>query len=153
MKTAIIRCASRADLPSILAIGRTSPAAAQWQESEYTSAVDSPARLLLVAEQNSEVVGFAFAFTAIREWELENIAVHPGSREQGIGRVLMNALVGAAKAAGASEIRQEIRASNLPAQRLAQSCGFVQEGRRAAYYKQPVEEAILFKLSFTQLRN
>src|SRR6185437_10570183 len=124
---------------------RASPAAAHWPDFEYTSAVDSPARLLLVAEQNSQVVGFAVAFTAIAEWELENIAVHPGSREQGIGRVLMTALIEAAKAAGATEIRQEIRASNLPAQRLAQSCRFAQEGKRAAYYREPVEEAILFK--------
>lgn len=138
------RRATLADVPFILTIERASPAAAHWHDSEYSSAIDSPARLLLVAEQNSQVVGFAVAFTAIPEWELENIAVHPRSREQGIGRILMNALIGAAKAAGATEIRQEIRASNLPAQRLAQFCGFLQDGRRAAYYKEPVEDAILF---------
>jgi len=141
----ITRAANLADLPSILTIERASPAAAHWNEAEHREAIASPDRLVLVAQGPSGIAGFLVAFTAIAEWELENIAVHPGSREQGIGRVLMTALIEAAKAAGATEIRQEIRASNLPAQRLAQSCGFVQEGKRAAYYREPVEEAILFK--------
>jgi ribosomal-protein-alanine acetyltransferase len=139
----IIRSATNSDLPTILTIERASPAAAHWGDSEYRLAIDSPHRLVLVADIDSGIVGFLVALTAISEWELENIAVTPDSRRIGIGRALMNALIEAARTARATEIRQEIRASNQPAQRLAQSCGFLQQGRRAAYYQEPVEDAIL----------
>ena len=49
-----------------------------------------------------------------------------------------------AKEAEAVEIRQEIRASNLAAQRLGQSAGFVETGRRNGYYRNPDEDALLF---------
>lgn len=141
----LVRQATLADLPAVLAIERASTTAAHWPESHYASAIGSPARLLLLAEASSEILGFVVAHTAVPEWELENIAVQPRARRRGVGRALMNALIDAAKAAGATEIRQEIRASNLPAQKLGQSCGFLQEGRRSGYYSQPVEDAMLFK--------
>lgn len=146
MKPLTIRLATVADLPAILAIERASPAAAHWPNSEYAGAVTSPTRLTLVAEEDSEIVGFVVALTAVSEWDLENIAVHPDSRRRGVGRALMQAFIDAGAQARATEIRQEIRASNLAAQRLAQSCGFLQEGRRAGYYREPMDDAMLFKL-------
>ena len=56
----------------------------------------------------------------------------------------MEALIDRAGESGASEIRQEIRASNAAAQRLGQSVGFVQRGRRKDYYRNPDEDALLF---------
>jgi [ribosomal protein S18]-alanine N-acetyltransferase len=105
---------------------------------------------VLVAEERSRICGFVVALTSISEWELENIAVHPDSRRRGIGRALMLDLIEAAIMTGATEIRQEIRASNRAAQGLGQSCGFVQEGRRSGYYKQPMEDSVLFKLVLSQ---
>lgn len=96
------------------------------------------------------VVGFLVASTAISEWELENIAVAPESRKQGIGRALLGSLIVRARESGAKEIRQEIRASNSAAQKLGLSVGFIQEGRRPSYYRDPVEDALLFKYLLTQ---
>lgn len=141
----LIRQATLADVQTILAIESISTSAAHWPEREYARVIESSTRLALVAVTGSEILGFVIAHTAVPEWELENIAVHPEARQHGVGRTLMNALIEAARGAGATEIRQEIRASNLPAQELAQSCGFVQEGRRSGYYRQPVEDARLFK--------
>jgi ribosomal protein S18 acetylase RimI-like enzyme len=56
----------------------------------------------------------------------------------------MSAVIQRAKEAGAGEIRQEIRASNLAAQRLGQALGFIQRGRRKVYYRNPDEDALLF---------
>jgi [ribosomal protein S18]-alanine N-acetyltransferase len=142
-----IRAAGVRDLPSVLTIEHDSPAAAHWRDSDYAKALNEPERLFLVAveEADHRVVGFLVASIATEEWELENIAVSPAARRRGIGRALMNALIQQAQHRGAVEIRQEVRASNAPAQNLGRSVGFVPKGRRKDYYRNPVEDALLFK--------
>jgi [ribosomal protein S18]-alanine N-acetyltransferase len=142
-----IRPAVAADLVSVLAIQRDSSSAAHWKDSNYAKALKEPERLFLVAveEVDNRVIGFVVASTVTEEWELENIAVSPAARRQGVGRALMNALIQQAEHRGALEIRQEVRASNTAAQKLGRSAGFVPEGRRKGYYRNPVEDALLFK--------
>ena len=139
-----IRAAIPADLDAIIKIDRESPPAAHWPEVKYLEAIDQPERLVLVGEESGQVSGFLVALIVTAEWELENIAVAQSSRRRGMGRALMQALIGRAMESFASEIRQEIRASNLPAQLLGQSVGFVQQGRRPGYYRKPDEDALLF---------
>lgn len=146
MKALVVRDARKTDISAIMGIENASPTAAHWSNSHYGEALSEPERLILVAEQDqSDVVGFLVASTAIWEWELENIAVSPIARRRGIGRTLMTALIDRARQTGATEIRQEIRASNTAAQKLGLSVGFVQHGRRSNYYRDPVEDALLFK--------
>jgi [ribosomal protein S18]-alanine N-acetyltransferase len=142
----VVRDARKSDISAIRGIENASPTAAHWSESHYGEALSAPERLILVAEQDqSGVVGFLVASIAIREWELENIAVSPAARRRGIGRALMTALIDRARRTGSTEIRQEVRASNLAAQNLGLSVGFVQQGRRSNYYRDPVEDALLLK--------
>ena len=142
----MIRTAVAGDLPKILEIERDSTSAAHWSELEYAKAISSVVnRLVLIAERESQIVGFLVASTATSEWELENIAVSPSERQRGVGRELLMSLIERAQQAKATEIRQEIRASNLAAHRLGQCVGFVQEGRRRNYYRDPAEDALLFK--------
>ena len=140
-----IRPADAAAIPFILSIQFASHDASQWKPADYDAVVSNTDRLGLIAEQDSKIVGFLVAFVAIPEWELENIAVAPDARRSGVGRALMNSLIAQAREAGAAEIRQEIRASNLAAQQLGLSVGFIQQGRRPDYYHNPVEDALLFK--------
>jgi ribosomal-protein-alanine N-acetyltransferase len=139
-----VRQAGLADLVAILRVERSSCEAAHWPEFTYAQAITSPDQIVLVASQASDVLGFVIASRAASEWELENIAVSSAARRQGIGRALLEALIREARAAGATEIRQEIRVSNLAAQRLGQAVGFLQQGRRKEYYRDPQEDAILF---------
>lgn len=141
----VIRAAIQSDLDAVLAIEEASPTAAHWQRAQYESALSNNETLFLIAEREHSVVGFLMASTAVQEWELENIAVLPSARRQGIGVGLMQALISAGEKAGATEIRQEIRPSNLAAQRLGQHLGFVQDGGRPGYYRVPQEDALLFR--------
>jgi ribosomal-protein-alanine N-acetyltransferase len=141
-----VRRATSEDIPAILAIEHAAAPAAHWTETEYKNAVSSADRKIRVACMDRELRGFLVAMTAIAEWELENIAVAADARRSGIGRVLMQALIAEARAGGASEIRQEIRASNIAAQSLALRSGFEQVGTRPNYYSNPVEDALLFRL-------
>ena len=97
-----IRAATLADLPAILQIEQACPAAAHWSESQYGKAVAGPGRLVLVAETGGRVAGFLVASTATQEWELENIAVGPAARRQGIGRALIGRMLAEAKNRGVS---------------------------------------------------
>ena len=144
-KPPVIRRASLDDLRSIFEIDGACSLAAHWSESHYRDVIQQRTRLTLVADDNGNVIAFLVASTATEEWELENIAVAPRLQRKGVGRALMKALIDHAQGSNASEIRQEIRASNLAAHRLGQSMGFVQEGRRKNYYHDPSEDALLFK--------
>jgi len=141
----VIRTAEAADLAMIIGIEQRSPEAAHWPRATYLSAVADRTRLVLIAEDEARIEGFLVASKATQEWELENIAVAPERRRRGIGQALVTELISQARQAGAVEIRQEIRASNLAAQILGRSVGFQQDGRRPAYYSNPTEEALLFK--------
>jgi ribosomal-protein-alanine N-acetyltransferase len=144
LTTVQLRPANPSDLASIISIERASDMAAHWNESEYSSASEK-GRQILVAELASNIVGFLVVSTAVQEWELENIAVDPTQRNRGVGRALMSALIEHAKEDGALEIRQEIRRSNINAQALATGSGFIQQGKRSEYYREPPEDALLFK--------
>jgi [ribosomal protein S18]-alanine N-acetyltransferase len=141
----VIRAAEQSDVDAVLAIEQASPTAAHWPRAQYEAAISNNGRLFLIAEREYSVLGFLMASTAVQEWELENIAVLPSVRRQGVGMALMHALISAGQTVGAAEIRQEIRASNLAAQSLGQYAGFVPDGRRPAYYCDPQEDALLFK--------
>ena len=142
---ALIRAAIQSDLDAVLAIERASPTAAHWARAQYEAAISNNEKLFMVAEKEHSVLGFLLASGAIQEWELENIAVLPSARRRGIGKALMQKLQSVAGEAGATEIRQEMRASNLAAQKLGQRVGFTQDGHRPGYYRDPEEDALLFK--------
>ena len=80
--------------------------------------------------------------------ELETIAVAPESQRQGLGKSLFQALAAELKAAGVGELQLEVRASNRPAQSFYRALGFVETGRRKAYYADPIEDAVLMGLRF-----
>jgi len=148
-----VRLATSADLPAILEIGLASLSAAQWTQSQYEQVIADAGRCLLVAEENSRILGFLVAATQTSEWELENIAVARDLRRRGVGRLLIHALIQHAGEAKATEIRQEIRASNLAAQQLGRSTGFRQQGRRRHYYRGPQEDALLFNYLLPRDKN
>ena len=139
-----VRRARTDDLPSIFEIELASLTAAHWTKSQYEQILTGEERLFLVAEESSRILGYLVVSTQTSEWELENIAVAPDARRRGVGRALMNALLQHAQKAGATEIRQEIRRSNLAAQQLGRSVGFRQQGLRRDYYRVPQEDALLF---------
>ena len=95
------------------------------------------------------VAGFALTRAVLDEEELLLLAVHPAMRGRGIGRVLLDRFVAAARTRGATRLFLEMRDGN-PAQMLYRQAGFVEVGRRRDYYRRgragPVD-AITFALS------
>ncbi len=99
----------------------------------------------LVAEADGGVVGYVIGRVAADEGEILNVGVHPQWRRRGIARALVRALLDALGAAGARAVYLEVRESNAAARQLYAAFGFGEIGRRARYYRRPVEDAVILR--------
>jgi len=103
-------------------------------------------------EQGRErpVIGFIVARLMANEVHVNNMAVRPAFRRQGLGQALLKAVLSWGKERKATEAVLEVRAGNEAAQQLYGSCGFTLVGRRRRYYKDPLEDALLMTVSLKQ---
>ena len=77
------------------------------------------------------------------ESHITNIAVRKDRRGQGIGRKLTEELLRTLSSLGAGYSTLEVRVSNLTAQSLYKSLGFISVGKRKRYYEDNNEDAFL----------
>ena len=101
--------------------------------------------LFLVAETGEGLAGYVVAIDAADEGEILNLAVAPGGRRHGLGRALVREVLAALAERGAEHVYLEVRESNAPARALYAAHGFKEAGRRKAYYRRPVEDAIVLR--------
>jgi ribosomal-protein-alanine N-acetyltransferase len=148
-----IRSATFDDVPAILAIEQQAESAAHWPPDAYKKLVRTGVVLVAeqvaqpaTAEQTGKLCGFVCAKAVAGEWEIENVVVAGEFLRQGIADRLMQALLDQAKETAASRILLEVRESNLPARRLYEKHAFREVGRRRQYYRNPLEDAILYAL-------
>jgi ribosomal-protein-alanine N-acetyltransferase len=138
------------DLPEVLAIDRLS-FPNPWPERSYRyELTENRASTLLVADREEEgmrrVVGYLGYWLIVDEVHISTLAVHPDFRGQGIGRRLLQDGLHSARSRGAHMATLEVRPSNHAAIELYQDFGFVVVGRRAGYYRDSGEDALLMTL-------
>ena len=144
-----IRQLEAGDLDAVLGIAAVfTQEAPHWSRNQYDEILRGHSvipRIALAAEdaQSREVVGFVIASLVPPEAELEFIAVASDCLRRAIGSRLLAALVHHLKSAGVSELRLEVRASNLRAVRFYELKNFKQIGVRQAYYVDPEEDAVI----------
>jgi ribosomal-protein-alanine N-acetyltransferase len=93
------------------------------------------------------VIGSLVSITAGEEWELENVVVASPFQRIGIASALMAEFIHIASESGANRIHLEVRESNVSARSLYKKFGFVEQGRRASYYSDPSEDALVYSLA------
>ena len=145
----LVRRATIQDAAEMVRLERQCPTAGHWTDQQYLdlfAGAESPTRLALAAEEGapSGLAGFLVARHLPPEWELENIVVAPAARRMGIGKRLMETLVEEAQQTGSGAILLEVRESNMAARRLYERLEFTENGRRKAYYTNPIEDAVLY---------
>ncbi|PYP14388.1 MAG: ribosomal-protein-alanine N-acetyltransferase [Gemmatimonadetes bacterium] len=138
-----MRSARLGDVPAVHAIEQK-VFADPWSTQDFRDCLASDA-LFLVAEVAGEVGGYVVALDAADEGEILNLAVAPGGRRIGLGRALVEAILGVLKDRDVSHVYLEVRESNAPARALYAAQGFREVGRREAYYRRPVEDAIVLR--------
>ena len=103
----------------------------------------------VAAFDGKEICGFGYIYTALDEAELLRIAVNEKYRGLKIGATILSRLHDAAKSKGCCKIFLEVRKSNENAIRLYEGSGYERTGVRKNFYKDPREDAILYKKVLT----
>ena len=116
-----------------------------WSEKSIASELENPLSVWLVAVDGGQLIGYVCSQTVLGETDMMNLAVAPEARRQGTGRALVLALVDALTEKGSHSLMLEVRVSNTPAQKLYESLGFSQVGRRPKYYVNPREDALILR--------
>jgi ribosomal-protein-alanine N-acetyltransferase len=149
MMTAVwnIRRALPTDVEAICAIEQGCAEAPHWSEAVWREVLaenegSEPARVSLVAEGSCGIVGFVVVSCACGVAELESVAVGEAARRQGVGRALCREAMAWSRGR-APLIELEVRASSGGALALYRSLDFTEQGRRAGYYRDPIEDAVL----------
>ncbi len=109
---------------------------------------DVEIQIAYAAEEAGQLCGFVCAKAVAGDWEIENVVVAAAFLRRGIANELLRNLIQRAAGEAASTVLLEVRESNLPARRLYEKHGFREVGRRRLYYRDPMEDAILYALRF-----
>ncbi|HKW78482.1 MAG TPA: ribosomal protein S18-alanine N-acetyltransferase [Candidatus Limnocylindria bacterium] len=97
----------------------------------------------IVAREGERVVGYAGLWLSLDEAHITTFAVLPDHRRRRIGERMLVSIFDRAVKLGAEWLTLEVRASNLPAQRLYEKYGFRPAGIRRRYYSDNNEDAII----------
>ncbi len=146
--TLLIRPATAADIPAMMALEKHAANAAHWSRKQYEAAFESDVREVLVLEEGSAVQGFLVGRRVDDEWEIENVAISGPARRRGLGTQLVGEFLNLARSGGAQSVYLEVRESNRAARLLYEKWAFVESGRRKRYYRDPEEDAVLYRLDF-----
>jgi ribosomal-protein-alanine acetyltransferase len=123
---------------------RPLPLDALLREAEPHGAGGTAGVVLLA--RDGAVVGMASARLLVDEAHVIRLAVDPAKRRRGIGRQLLDGLLGWAHERHAEAVLLEVRVGNDAALALYADAGFVVEGRRPGYYPDG-EDALLLRRS------
>jgi len=146
-----IRCATSADIPRLMALEQHAVTASHWSVEQYEAAFSesAPNRIALAIEEECVLQGFLVARAVDREWEIENIAVAGPARRRGLGTQLLGEFLDLVHERGAKAVFLEVRESNAGARTLYEKWAFVEAGRRPRYYREPEEDAVVYRLALT----
>ncbi len=142
-----IRPLQEADLPEVAAIEReTYPL--PWSLPCFRNELSRRYSHLegLTEKATGRLVGYVCYWVLYNEMHVLNLAVRPGWRGRGLGRMLLAHSLEAARAQGATLVSLEVRASNTVAINLYRSVGFRPVGVRPRYYSPEQEDALLMQL-------
>lgn len=139
------------DLTRVLEIERGLKTAPHWTRAAWGGVLDREAarrRVAVVVEEprSGVVLGFAVAAIAPPDAELESIAIAAEWQRKGVARALFGGLADELRRGEVWEVVLEVRASNRAALGFYGALGFAETGRRARYYADPEEDAVLMRL-------
>lgn len=145
---ATLRVASPGDLELFAALEAEVFSEDPWTPSMIAEELSSPAsRYWIATDESGDVVGYGGAKVGGDQADVMTIGVRAYARGQGIGAMILDALLAWSREAGARDIFLDVRPSNEGAIHLYETRGFVEIGRRPRYFRNPVEEAVEMRAS------
>ena len=134
-----------ADLDEVMAIERTAYRF-PWSSGFFLQELRVACARSILAEIDGQVVGYVLFWVLPGALDVHNVAVHSEYRRAGIASILMQQVVAEARRQSINRVTLEVRVSNMPAQRLYASIGFVHTGLRKGYYSDNGEDALTMVL-------
>ena len=138
------RLATAGDLDGVLAIEDASfnnPTTREWYEAELKR--PEVCHIYVLRTADCPVAAFCAFWRVADQIHINNLAVRPELRGQGLASRLLAEVMAESARMGADRATLEVRRSNAPALRLYAKAGFTEAGVRRNYYTQPVEDALI----------
>ena len=142
--TIVERLATPADLDGVLAIEDASfnnPTTREWYEAELKR--PEVCHIYVLRTAGCPVAAFCAFWRVADQIHINNLAVLPELRGQGLASRLLGEVMAQAEQWGTISATLEVRRSNTPARQLYAKAGFVEAGVRRNYYTKPVEDALV----------
>jgi ribosomal-protein-alanine N-acetyltransferase len=139
-----VRRMKEEDLASVRAIEALS-FSSPWSDNTFVSFP-----LVVVRRPDDEVVAYIIFWQIREDVQVNNIAVRPDCRGQGIAEALMRYVIDKVRKAGATFMTLEVRPSNTAATNIYKKLGFEVLGTRKNYYTKPDEDALILGLVLDQ---
>lgn len=119
-----------------------------WTQAMLEEELYNDTASFIVAEgEDGSVLGYAGLHAILDEGYIDNVAVRPDCRRQGIADRLLDVFCRFGEA-NLSFLTLEVRPSNTAAVALYGKHGFAEAGRRRDYYENPKEDALLLTRAF-----
>lgn len=116
-----------------------------WSRRLFEEALESGNTVALAARaEDGAVLGYLVGTVILDEGNVDNIAVAPEVRRQGMARALLEVFHNSGR--GLACVTLEVRPSNDEAVSLYRKMGYAEAGRRKNYYLKPREDAIIMRL-------
>jgi ribosomal-protein-alanine N-acetyltransferase len=142
-----VRPATVADLATVSAI-EAAAFSDPWSPEAFEALLGKPQVAWTVAvTSDGTVVGYCILLLAGIEGDVANIATASGWRGRGVAHLLLAEACRTARQRGGEALFLEVREGNAPARALYARHGFQPVGRRRAYYRDPVEDALVLRRS------
>lgn len=137
-----VRPMTEDDISEIVALERDIFSDA-WPASAFEEALAEPSWGCLVAEHKGEIVGYACLQAIDVEGHLTNIAVAPKHRRKNVARQLLGRILEIVRDSKCHYLLLEVRPRNRAAIAFYEKHGFELMYTRPAYYRNPVEDALV----------
>ncbi|MDO9206334.1 MAG: ribosomal protein S18-alanine N-acetyltransferase [Methylotenera sp.] len=119
-----------------------------WTRGNFSDSLSSGYSAWVLVS-NEQIIAYSLMMMVLDEAHLLNLSVAKDYQKQGMGRLLLEYMVGVAKNNQLANMFLEVRPSNIPAIALYENMGFNEMAIRRAYYPavDGREDAVLMGLA------
>jgi len=147
----IIRKVKKSDIDAVYRIEKKQ-VFSSWKRNYFEDELSNDLSSFYIIEDfiSNEIIGYIIFWIIDDIAELHSIAIDEKYKRKGYAAELMRYMFDTVKSENVNEIFLEVRVSNKAAVSLYEKLEFIKINSRKNYYKNPVEDAFVFKKTCCQ---